>query len=328
MRRRDFITTVSGIAASWPLAARSQPRAIPVIGYLGAQSPELWASRVRAFRQGLNETGYSEGQNVAIEYRWAEGHYDRYPAFVADFIARDVTLIVVAGSTPGIVAAKAATVTIPIVFLTAADPVQAGFVSSLNRPGGNLTGVTALSLEVAPKQLELLHEIVPTVKVVGLLLNPTNSVLAEVQSKGMPEMARRLGLELHILHAREEGEFDSVFASLVQLRAGGVVIGGETLFTTGSKHLAALAIRHAMPAIYQFREFAAAGGLISYGASLLDAHRLTGVYAGQILKGERPADFPVQEVTKLELVINLKTAKALGLTIPQSLLATADEVIE
>ncbi len=326
MRRREFITAVGG-AVAWPLAARSQQRGIPVIGYLGAQSPELWASRVRAFRQGLNESGYIEGQNVAIEYRWAEGHYDRYPAFVADFIARDVTLIVVAGSTPGIVAAKAATATIPIVFLTAADPVQAGFVSSLNRPGGNLTGVTALSLELTPKQLELLHEFVPTAKVVGLLLNPTNSV-TEVQSKGMREMARRLGLDLHILHARNEGEFGSVFASLVQLRAGGLVIGGETLFTTGSKQLADLALRHAMPTIYQFREFAAAGGLISYGASLLDAHRLTGVYAGQVLKGERPADFPVQQVSKLELVINLKTAKTLGLTVPPSLLATADEVIE
>jgi putative ABC transport system substrate-binding protein len=328
MRRREFIGLVGGVAITWPLASRAQQRAIPVIGYLGAQSPELWASRVRAFRQGLNETGYIEGQNVAIEYRWAEGHYDRYPAFVAEFIANDVTLIVAAGSTPAIVAAKAATATIPIVFLTAADPVQAGFVSSLNRPGGNLTGVTALSLELTSKQLELLHEFVPTAKVVGLLLNPTNPVLAEAQSKDMPATARRLGLELPILHARSEAEFDSVFASLVQLRAGGLVIGGETLFTTGSEKLAALSLRHAMPAIYQFREFAAAGGLISYGASLLDAHRLTGVYAGQILRGEKPADFPVQQATKLELVINLKAAKTLGLTVPPSLLARADEVVE
>ena len=327
MRRREFITLIGGTVATWPRAVRTQQRAIPVIGYLGAQSPELWASRVRAFRQGLNETGYIEGQNVAIEYRWAESHYDRYPALVADLIARDVSLIVAAGSTPAIVAAKAATGTIPIVFLTAADPVQAGFVSSLNRPGGNLTGVTALSLELASKQLELLHQFVPTAKVVALLLNPTNPI-TEIQSKGMPEMAHRLGLDLHFLHARTQSEFDSVFASLVQLGVGGLVIGAETLFSTGSDQLAALSLRHAMPAIYQFREFAAAGGLLSYGASLLDAHRLTGVYAGQILRGEKPADFPVQQTTKLELVINLKTAKTLGLTVPPNLFALADEVIQ
>jgi ABC-type uncharacterized transport system substrate-binding protein len=328
MRRREFITLLSGAAVAWPLAARAQQASMPVIGYLGAQSPELWASRVRAFRQGLNEAGYVEGRNVAIEYRWAEGRYDRFPALVADFVERKVTLIAAAGSTPATVAAKAATSTIPIIFLTAADPVQAGFVASLNRPGGNLTGVTVLSLELAPKQLELLHEFVPTAKVVALLLNPTNAVLAEAQSRGMPAMAHKLGLELHVLYARTEGEFDGVFASLAQLRASGLVIGGETLFTTGSKQLAALALRHAVPAIYQFREFAAAGGLISYGASLLDAHRLVGVYAGEILKGENPAYLPVQQATRLEMVINLKTAKTLGLTVPQSLLVAADEVIE
>jgi putative ABC transport system substrate-binding protein len=327
MRRREFITLVGAAGVGWPLAARSQQR-IPVIGYLGAQSPELWASRVRAFQQGLKETGYFEGQNVAIEYRWAEGHYDRYPALVADLIARHVTLIVSGGSTPATVAAKAATSTVPIVFLTAADPVEAGFVSSLNRPGGNLTGVAALSLEVAPKQLELLHEVVPTAKVVALLLNPTSAILAETQSRGMPEMARRFGLEFHILYARAQSEFDGVFASLLQLGVGGLVIGSENLFTSASEQLATLCLRNAMPAIYQFREFAAAGGLISYGPSLLDAHRLTGVYAGHVLKGEKPADLPVQQALKLELVINLRSAKTLGLTVPPSLLARADEVIE
>jgi putative ABC transport system substrate-binding protein len=308
--------------------ARAQQKSIPVIGYLGAHRPDLWAGRLRAFRQGLRETGYSEGQNVAIEYRWAEGHYDRFPAFAADLVRRQVTVIAVPGSTPAAAAAKAATATIPIVFLTAADPVETGFVASLSRPGGNITGVTVLSVELGPKSLELLHEIVPTANIIALLVNPTNPILAEAQSKDLPAAARRLGLELQVLNASTERDFDSVFATLVQLRAGGLVIGGETLFTSGIEKLAALALRNAVPAIYQFREFAAAGGLMSYGASLTDAHRLVGVYTGHILKGEKPSELPVQQSAKVELVINLKTARTLGLTIPLALLARADEVIE
>jgi ABC-type uncharacterized transport system substrate-binding protein len=328
VRRRDFIKVISASTVLWPLAARAQQPAMPVIGYIGGQSPDLWASRLRAFRQGLSETGYIEGQNVAIEYRWAEGRYDQLPEFAADLVRRQVNVIAAPGSTPAVVAAKAATVTIPIVFLTAADPVEAGLISSLNRPGGNVTGVTALSVELGPKQLELLHEFVPTVNVIALLVNPASPILAEAQSRDMPATARRLGLQLHVVHASTKRDFDSVFATLVQLRAGGLVIGGEALFTSGSAQLAALALRHAVPAIYQFREFAAAGGLMSYGGSLMDGHRLAGIYTGRILKGEKPADLPVQQTMKVELVVNLKTAKALGLTVPQSLLARADEVIE
>jgi putative tryptophan/tyrosine transport system substrate-binding protein len=327
MQRRNFITLLGGAAVAWPLASRAQQPTIPVIGYVGGQSPDQWAGRLRAFRQGLSETGHIEGRNVAIEYRWAEGHYDRYPTFMVDLVRRQVTVIAVPGSTPAIVAAKAATETIPIVFLTAADPVAAGFVRSLNRPGGNLTGVSALSLELGPKQLELLHEFVPTANIIALLVNPSNPVLADIQSRDLPATARRLGLQLHVLHATTEGEFDKVFATMAQLQIGALVIGGETLFTTGMKQLAAVALRHAAPAIYQFREFAEAGGLMSYGGSLSDAHRLAGVYTGRILKGEKPADLPVQQTTKLELVINLKTAKAFGLSVPPSLVARADEVI-
>jgi len=328
MRRRDLITLLGGAVAAWPFAARAQQKPIPVIGYLGSQSAELWADRLRAFRKGLSETGYSEGQNVAIEYRWAEGQYDRFPALAADLVRRQVSVIAVPGSTPGTIAAKAATAAIPIVFLTAADPVQSGFVTSLSRPGGNLTGVTVLSAELGPKLLELLHEIVPTANIMALLVNPSNLVVAEAQSKDLPAAAHRLGLELQILNARTDRDFDKVFAALVQVRAGGLVIGGDTLFTSLSEKLAALALRNAVPAIYQFREFAVAGGLISYGASFTEAHRLVGVYTGQVLKGEKPSELPVQQSTKVELVINLKTARALGLTVPAALLARADEVIE
>jgi putative tryptophan/tyrosine transport system substrate-binding protein len=327
MRRREFIAGLGG-AAAWPVVARAQQSSMPVIGYVGAQSAELWAARVRAFRQGLSEAGFVEGQNVMIEFRWAEDRYDRYPALIADLVRRKVAVIVTPGSTPAIVAAKAATTTIPIVFLTAADPVQAGLVASLNRPGGNLTGVTALSLELSSKQIELLHEFAPTARSMALLVNPTNPVLAETQSKDLPATAHKLGLGLHILRASAEREFEDVFAAITKLGIGGLVIGGETLFTTGSKKLAALALRNRVPAIYQFREFAIADGLMSYGASLSDAHRLAGVYTGRILKGEKPADLPVEQATKFELVLNLKTAKALGLDVPPTLLARADEVIE
>ncbi|HEY7297692.1 MAG TPA: ABC transporter substrate-binding protein [Xanthobacteraceae bacterium] len=328
MKRRDFITLLGGAAAVWPLPARAQQPAMPVIGYFGIASPDLFASRLRAFHQGLKETGFVEGQNVAIEYRWAEGHYDRIPALIEDLVRRQVTVIAAPASTPAALAARAATTTIPVVFVTATDPVVAGLVASLNRPGGNLTGVAALALELGPKQLELLREAVPTATVVALLVNPASRVLADTQSRDLQATARTLGLQLHILHARGASDFDTVFMTLRQLGVGGLVIGGEALFTGASKQLAALALRHAMPAIYQFREFAAAGGLMSYGANLNDAHRLAGVYTGRILAGQKPADLPVQQSTKLELTINLKTARALGLEIPPTLLALADEVIE
>jgi ABC-type uncharacterized transport system substrate-binding protein len=328
MRRREFITLLGGAAVAWPLAAHAQQPAMPVIGYFGIASPDLFASRLRAFRQGLSETGYVEGRNLAIEYRWAEGHYDRIPALIADLVRRQVAVIAAPGSTPAALAAKAATTIIPVVFVTATDPVAAGLVASLNRPDGNLTGVAALTLELGPKQLELLREVVPTATVMALLVNPASRVLAETQSRDLQATARTLGLQLHVLHARTDSDFETVFATLGQLRAGGLVIGGEALFTGGSEQLAGLALRHAVPAIYQFREFAVAGGLMSYGANLNDAHRLAGVYTGRILAGQRPADLPVEQSTKFELVINLKTAKALGLTVPPSLLARADEVIE
>jgi putative tryptophan/tyrosine transport system substrate-binding protein len=326
MRRRELITLLGGAAAGWPLVARAQQ--MPVIGYLGSQSAEQWAGRVRAFRQGLAETGYVEGRNVAIEYRWAEGHYDRFPAFAADLVRRQVNVIAAPGSTPALVAAKAATTSIPIIFLTATDPVKAGFIANLSRPGSNLTGITVLSVELGPKLLELLHEVIPAANVIGLLVNPASSVVAETQSKDLQATARRLGLELEVVNASTERDFEGVFASLVQLRAGGLVIAGETLFTSESEKLASLALRNAVPAIYQFREFAAAGGLMSYGASLADAHRLVGVYTGHVLKGEKPAATPVQQSVKIELTINLKSARILGLTIPPALLARADEVIE
>jgi putative ABC transport system substrate-binding protein len=328
VKRREFITLLGGAAAVWPIAAGAQQATTPVIGYLGGASPELFASRLRAFHQGLSENGYVEGRNLTIEYRWAEGHYDRIPALIADLVRRQVAVIAAPGSTPAAVAAKAATASIPIVFVTATDPVAAGLIASLSRPGGNLTGVAALALELGPKQLELMRDAVPSATAIALLVNPAVPLLAETQARDLQATARTLGLQLHVLHARAASDFDEVFATLDHLRPGGRVIGGEALFTARSEQLAALALRHAMPAIYQFREFAAAGGLMSYGASVTDAHRLAGVYTGRILKGEKPADLPVQQSTKVELAINLKTAKALNLTFPLSLLGRADEVIE
>jgi putative ABC transport system substrate-binding protein len=327
MRRREFISLIGSAAAAWPLAARAQP-AIPVIGFLNGGSPEGYAPWVAAFRQGLNEAaGYVEAQNVAIEYRWAHDRYDRLPALAAELVRRQVTVIA-ATSTPAAVAAKAATTTIPIVFTTSGDPVQLNLVASLSRPGGNVTGATQLNVEVAPKRLELLHELIPTATIMALLVNPT-SPAAERQSMAMQAAARTLGLQLHVLHASAERDFETVFATLVQLRARGLVIGSADPFITSRREeLATLALRHAMPAVYQYREFAAAGGLMSYGGSIVDTYRLAGVYTARILKGERPSDLPVQQSTKVELIINLKTAKALGLTFPLSLLGRADEVIE
>ena len=328
MRRREFIAGL-GSAAAWPFAARAQQQtAMPVVGFLDAGSADAAAHYAAALRKGLGETGYVVGKDVAIEYRWAEGRNDRLPALAAELVRRQVSVIVTAGSTPAALAARAATTKIPIVFYLGADPVEVGLVASLNRPGGNLTGVVTLNVEVAAKRLELLHELVPTATIVALLVNPTSTAIAETTTTELEAAARTLGLELHVLYASSEGEIDAAFATLVRLRAGALVIGADALFNSRSEQLAALTIRHRVPAIYQFREFVSAGGLMAYGSTVLDTYRPLGVYTGRILKGEKPADLPVQQATKVELVINTKTAKALGLTFPITLLGRADEVIE
>ena len=326
IRRREFVFTLGGAAAAWPLPARAQ-QPMPVIGFLNSSSPDGYATNVAAFRQGLRETGYVEGQNVAIEYRWAEGQVDRLPALAADLVQRRVAVIA-ATTAPAVLAATAATATIPVVFETAADPIQLGLVASLNRPGGNITGVANLNLGIAPKRLELLRELVPAASVVGLLINPANPLLAEPAARASQAAAQTLGLNLHVLNASSEGDFEQVFARLMQLRAGGLVIGPDAFFTARSRQLAALALRHTVPTVHQNREFVAAGGLVSYGGLTSDAYRLTGVYTGRVLKGEKPADLPVQQATKVELYINLKTAKTLGITIPLPLSGRADELIE
>jgi putative tryptophan/tyrosine transport system substrate-binding protein len=322
MKRREFIMLLGGVAA-WPLAARAQQPAMPVIGFLGTGSPDAFAYIVRAFRQGLSETGFVEGRNVAIEYFWANDQLDRLPALAADLVRRQVSLIV-ANSTRATLVAKAATTTIPIVFQIGGDAVQAGLVASLNRPGGNLTGVTTLAGELGPKRLELLHELVPAATNIGVLYNPNAGIL----SSDLQAAARTLGIEVHVLHAGTERDFDTVFAAFDRLQVGAVLINPSLLFNTLSGQLATLTVRHALPAIFQFREFAAAGGLMSYGGSITENYRLLGVYTGRILKGEKPADLPVQQSAKIELIINLKTAKALGMAVPPALLARADEVIE
>jgi putative tryptophan/tyrosine transport system substrate-binding protein len=327
MRRREFIRLIGGAAATWPFAARAQQAAMPVIGYLSSASPDRDAGRLRAFRQGLRETGFIEGRNVAIEYRWADEQHDRLPVLAADLVHQQVAIIAQAGHVLGVFAAKAATTTIPIVFVTGVDPVGLGLVASLSRPGVNLTGVTTLGIELEPKRLELLHGLIPAARTVGALVNRMHPI-AEAQSSELQAAARALGLKLQILDASTERDFDAVFARLVELQADGLVIATDGLFISQSEHLARLAVRHAMPAIFQLRTFAAAGGLMSYGGDFAEMYRQSGVYVGRILKGEKPVDLPVQQVTRVELVLNLKSAKTLGLEIPSSLLARADEVIE
>ncbi|HXW42594.1 MAG TPA: ABC transporter substrate-binding protein [Xanthobacteraceae bacterium] len=300
---------------------------MPAIGFLGPGSAQSDAYRVKAFRQGLNESGFVENKDCAIEFRWAEGHYDRLAALAADLVRAQVAAIFASGL-EATLAAKAATAAIPIVFETAADPVKLGLVASLNRPGGNVTGITQQAEEILPKRLELLHELLPAAHAMALLVNPTAPILAEPQAHRAQAAADTLGLELHVLNASSERDFDTAFAKLKELQARGLIIAGDAFFTSHSDQLAALTVRHAVAAVYQWREFAAAGGLMSYGSSITETHRLAGIYAGRVLKGDKPADLPVQQATKVELYINLKTAKALGINVPLTLLGRADEVIE
>jgi putative tryptophan/tyrosine transport system substrate-binding protein len=326
MKRRAFITLLGSAAAAWPRAVRAQQSALPVIGYLGSGSLGSRRDWVAAFHRGLNETGYVEGQNVTIEYRWAEGQENRLPALAADLVRRRVTVIAAMGA-PTVLPAKAATATIPVVFSTGTDPVQDGFVPSLNRPGGNITGVTVFTSALGPKRLELLHEMVPRAELIGFLVDP-NLPDAETQSNALREAAPALALQLHILRVSTERDLDTAFATLVQQRVGALLIGNGSFFLSRPEQLVALSARHVVPTIYAAREFVAAGGLISYGNSTAESYRQAGVYIGRILKGEKPADLPVMQPTKFELVINLKAAKTIGLRIPESFLLRADEVIE
>lgn len=326
MRRRDFMMVLGG-AAAWTLPAQAQQSAMPVIGYLGLESPELFASRVAAFRKGLAEAGYAEGRNVAIAFRWAEGRYDRLPALAAELADQQVAVLIAPGGAPVALAAKAATAAIPIVFEMGGDPIALGVVGSLSRPEGNLTGVSSLSVEVSPKRLEFMHEVIPTAALFVVAVNPT-SPTAPSQLKSLHAAADMLGVRLHVLHAGAEQEFDAAFTAVPRLRAGGLVFTSDPYFANRSQRLATLAARHAVPAITQSRDFPVAGGLMSYGGDFEQSHRQAGVYAGRILKGEKPSDLPVQLVTKVELFINLKAADALGVTFPPSLIGGADGVIE
>jgi len=324
MKRREFVTLLGGTAATWPLAARAQQRAMPVIGFLSSTSPQVFAARLPAFAQGLKEEGYIEGQNVVIEYRWAGDHDDRLPVLAAELVQRQVTVIV-AGGSPSSVAAKAATAAIPIVFETASDPVTLGLVASLNRPGGNLTGVTNLSVEVGQKRLQLLRELLPEATNVAVLVNPSAPALTEQFMGNLQAAAPALGMQLHVVQVSTDHDLDTVFAAL---RADALVVGPYQLFNSRMEQIGALSLRHAVPTLFTYRKFVAAGGLISYGPNETETYRLVGIYTGKILKGANPGDLPVQRSTKVELIINLKTAKALGITVPLALSGRADELIE
>jgi putative tryptophan/tyrosine transport system substrate-binding protein len=327
MKRREFITLIGGTAAAWPLAARAQQQTMPVIGYLNLGSPESDAFRLTGLRRSLNQSGYVEGRNVVIEYRWAGNQADRLPDLAADLVQLRVAVIVSPGSLSAL-AAKGATTSIPIVFVVGNDPVQLGLVASLNRPGGNLTGINAFAVELGAKGLALLHELMPSTATIGFLENPNNPIFAAYYERDVLTAATVLGLKIQILNAGTDREIDAAFVNLIQARTGALLVGGDVFFNNRIDQIVALAARHAIPTMYHFREFVVAGGLISYGSSLMDAYQQVGLYTGRILKGEKPADLPVIQATKLELIINLKTAKTLGLPIPDKLLSLADEVIE
>jgi putative tryptophan/tyrosine transport system substrate-binding protein len=326
VRRREFIAGL-GSAAAWPVVAGAQQQTVPVIGFLGAPSAAPYARYVGAIHQGLREAGFVEGRNVTVEYRWADGQYDHLTALAGDLVDRHVALIVPIGGAPATVAAKAATSTIPIVFNMTADPVRLGLVASLNRPGGNVTGVAQLGVALEAKRLELLHELVPTTTLIAMLVNPTNAQ-TKTQLEDLQTAARAIGWPILVLNASTARELETAFSTLVRERAGALLVGQDTFFTSEPALFATLTARYAIPAISPWRSHVEAGGLMSYGTSLLDAYRQTGVYAGRILKGESPADLPIMQAVKFEFIINLKTAKALGLTVPQSILVRADEVIE
>jgi len=326
MRRREFITLAAGSAVAWPVVVRAEQPALPVVGFLNGGAPESFAAALSAFLQGLKEAGYVDGQNVTIEYRWANGQYDRLAPLADDLVRRQVSVIA-ATSTPANLVAKAATSTIPIVFTTGGDPMQLGLVSSLSRPGGNVTGATQMTGEVAPKRIELAHDLFPQATTFGLLINPTNP-LTEIVKKDSQAAAQKLGLQLNVVHASTDVELDDAFKALREMHLGALVIGTDAFFNNRLEQLAALAVRNSVPAVYEYHQFVAGGGLASYGGSILDSYRLAGGYVGRILRGEKPADLPVQQASKIELLINLKTAKALGITLPPSVLNRADEVIE
>ena len=326
MKRRDFIKIIAGPVVSWPFNSLAQPVTLPVIGFLNGGSPDGYAPMLSAFHRGLKETGYVEAQNVAIEYRWANGEYDHLSALVGDLVRREV-LVIAATSTPANLVAKASTTKIPIVFTTGSDPVQLELVASLGRPGGNVTGVTQMTGEVAPKRLELAHELVPKATVFGLLINPKNP-FAETVKRDSLAAAAKLGLQLNVLQASTEAEVDDAFKAFRQMQAGALILGTDAFFNNHLEQLAAKAISNSIILIYEYHQFVQAGGLASYGGSITESYRLAGVYVGRILRGEKPADLPVQQATKIELLINLKTAKALGITVPQSVQNRADEIIE